>query len=83
VRASWAGESSMTTRWPMPAAVALPDSLPPARTPTRQPSSAHSRATALPTMPAPTTRTSNDFMSELYPGCEWIVVAERGVLIRR
>ena len=54
VSASCSGESSMTTRCPMPAAV-VPNAAPPASTTrTRSPSRASATAHAAPTMPAPT-----------------------------
>ena len=55
VSASCAGESSITTRWPIPAAVAPLAAYRASSTSTRSPSPASARAHAAPTIPAPTT----------------------------
>src|ERR1700679_2242170 len=49
----------MTTRWPIPAAVAPPPTTLGSTIATRRPACAHSRAQAQPTMPAPRIITSN------------------------
>ena len=59
VSASCAGESSITTRWPMPAAVVPLAAKRASSTSTRSPSPASARAHAAPTIPAPTTIASH------------------------
>src|SRR5208283_5016696 len=58
VSRNWGSESCMTTRWPMPAAVAPAPGKAGSATATRSPERVSSRAQAAPTMPAPAMTTS-------------------------
>src|ERR1051325_3849462 len=68
VSANCASESSMTTRWPIPAAVAPPPTIFASTIAVFNPSLIHSAAHAEPTMPAPIITTSKvgEVMNE-YP----------------